>query len=1407
MRPELHSGELNVRPEGTDTDSTRTAELPVAFVVLPELVTVPLGPEGETLQVAVSDTEGFLGWDGRPFGRDGLVTASKGDKYRLSSGPGGITASFESGEQVLDLPNGGSVTLQQRAEGDWRIGEDRVQSGHRHIEGGHEHVFELSGGRWRVAQYAVSLAEPAMDRVPAIETSVSPTGIAVDASGNVFIAEGDRYVVRVLDQAGLISTVVRNRDQYDKPTKLALDGAGNLYVAFRRTVVKYDAIGLQTGAESWTRVAGTGTFAYGHSGDGGPATEAKFRYISALTIDTAGNLYIADQDGSGWESVVRRVDTNGIISTVAGNRGYGGKFGRGDGGPATDAALGPVSALSVDATGNLYIGGGNRVRKVDTGGIITTFVGGGDSGVDRIGVPATQIRLDEVSALAVDAAGHFYVADYGRKQLMKIDTGGTITELRAASVLELATDAVGNLYVAKEANVLKIDPTGARTRIAGNRKWDERVFQDSRGARYATVAGGVVRTNPSGTSTSTFPSPYISDLAGAPVVDRVGNIYVVSEGRLLKINASGTYILATFPRHVLGGVALDAHDNFFVCGGTTSEHYPLRARLWTVYPVDGSYKVDAVLEQNLGSNYGGCSVDGAGRVSFRSFSGTSIFDHVTMEPLPGPMLTVVKLPGGGSIRLTKSDSGVWELGGESVHTGYLFVRGSTEYALLQLGEHWRVSRLRVPLGSSGENAEIEVLSDGTLVLEPSRIPLANGSQFTASNFDTYTLQVGSDDISATLVPQSQRVDLRGGGALRLSQSPSGDWRFGGTTIESGHKMSRNGWLHRIVRSQGRWQAITLGPAYSIRTVVGTTAVKEGVPATEASLSRPGGVAVDSIGNVFVADTRNHRIRRINAAGVINTVAGSGEAGYSGDGGLAIEARLFYPRAVAVDAAGNIYVADSANHRVRKVNRFGVITGIGGSYQRQWSYPTGVAVDIADSVYVAESDSVEVRRVDTAGLVSTVFDGGEVSYWGWGSQRNVIGVAVDDSANTYVVGGTGLKKVSPAGVTTTLGAGALFPDGVAVGAAGDIFVAHTWNGLVQEIDSEGTITTVAGGGTTSRGEGKPATSVKLLAPTGVAVDSAGSIYIAETWGNRVSKVDVAGTIKTLAGTGDPIGGWTGGPVGQARLFSPSSIAVNAARVASFTDERHVYKLDSSGVVNLVATVNIDPKGVAVDAAGNVYVADVGGRVSKMAPSGSTSVWEGDSSILGLALDLVGNLYVATGNLVRKIDVAGNVTTVAGGGVGGDASVAKDSQLFNPTALAVDSTGNVIYIVDKYDRRLSKVAAGRISTLFRVPRGEKIMAVGTDTSGSAYIAVGTEGSTANLYEPGGFIPSGAGNEIRKIGADGSVSVIAGAGKQGFNGDGDRATEADLSVAGLAVDGSGSVWFTDPVNRRIRMLQPKR
>jgi sugar lactone lactonase YvrE len=313
--------------------------------------------------------------------------------------------------------------------------------------------------------------------------------------------------------------------------------------------------------------------------------------------------------------------------------------------------------------------------------------------------------------------------------------------------------------------------------------------------------------------------------------------------------------------------------------------------------------------------------------------------------------------------------------------------------------------------------------------------------------------------------------------------------------------------------------------------------------TAAQLRFPRGVAVDSAGNVYIADADNHRIRKVTPGGVITTFAGTGVAGFSGDTGQATAAQLSTPYGVAVDAAGNVYIADLLNQRIRKVDPSGVITtyagtGVAGfsgdtgqATAAQISFPYGVAVDTAGNVYIAALGNQRVRKVDPTGIITTF-------------------------AGTGVPGFSGDTGQATAARLSS-------PVGVGADAAGNVYIADAVNNRVRKVDPTGIITTFAGTGVPGfAGDTGQATLAQLKVPTGVAVDAAGNVYIADRENSRVRRVDPSGVITTLAGTG-------------AFGFSGDTGQANLAQVAV-------------------------PWGVATDAAGNVYIGDNGNhRVRKVA----------------------------------------------------------------------------------------------------------------------------------------------------------------------------------------------------------------
>jgi sugar lactone lactonase YvrE len=338
-------------------------------------------------------------------------------------------------------------------------------------------------------------------------------------------------------------------------------------------------------------------------------------------------------------------------------------------------------------------------------------------------------------------------------------------------------------------------------------------------------------------------------------------------------------------------------------------------------------------------------------------------------------------------------------------------------------------------------------------------------------------------------------------------------------------------------------------AFTITTVAGTGNpgyAGDGGAATASQVNHPQGVVADALGNLFIADSQNARIREIKPDGTISTVAGTGQFGFSGDGGSALNAQLD-ASGVAVDAAGNLYIADGNNGRVRKVSANGTITTVAGTGQLTYSGDGGpaiaagigsvssIAVDSTGNLYIAAPLSARIRKVSVDGTITTVAGNGLSGYSGDG------GLATNASLNN--------------------------PFGVGLDSAGNIYIADSTNGRIRKVTPNGTITTVAGGQSFGNlGDGGPATSANLAFPEGMAVDVFGNLYIADTDNHRIRLVGIDGTIKTVAGTGNSAFSGDDGPATKADLNFPN--------------------------------------GVAVDTAGNVYVADsVNNRIRKLTPVSS------------------------------------------------------------------------------------------------------------------------------------------------------------------------------------------------------------
>ena len=568
--------------------------------------------------------------------------------------------------------------------------------------------------------------------------------------------------------------------------------------------------------------------------------------------------------------------------------------------------------------------------------------------------------------------------------------------------------------------------------------------------------------------------------------------------------------------------------------------------------------------------------------------------------------------------------------------------------------------------------------------------------------------------------------------------------------------------------------VALVPA--INTVAGNGTLGysgDGGPAISAELRYPFGVAVDSAGNLYIADTDNQRIRMVAAStGVISTVAGNGtgagtgSGGFSGDGGPATSAELYGPFGVAVDSAGNLYIADDGSQRIRKVTATtGIISTVAGDGTAGFSgdggpatsaelyNPNGVAVDAAGNLYIADYSNQRIRKVSAStGIISTVAGDGIGGYSGDG------GPATSAELND--------------------------PSGVAVDSAGNLYIADYGNNVIRDVAaSTGIISTVAGDGTAGySGDGGPATSAELSGPTDVALDGAGNVYIADYENGRIRKVSTnailpatavgststsqnifvqltaastisritvpkaqnnvqeftVGTVSgcSVGGTSNPVGTvcvvpitftpqYPGSRTGALTLYSSGSTILGTVDLTGTgTGPLGVFQPGTASVLNVGTPGGMDLStsfGVAVDGAGDVYIADTDNyRVVEVTPSGAASVLGTGSLTLtspfGVAVDGAGDVYIADSGNSRVVEVppSGAVSVLSTGSL----------TLNTPYGMAVDGAGD-IYIGDAYNNRVVEVAAGGVSSVLNVgaPGGLGLSdssGVAVDGAGDVYIS---------------------------------------------------------------------------------------
>ncbi|HMD61991.1 MAG TPA: immunoglobulin domain-containing protein, partial [Opitutaceae bacterium] len=656
--------------------------------------------------------------------------------------------------------------------------------------------------------------------------------------------------------------------------------------------------------------------------------------------------------------------------------------------------------------------------------------------------------------------------------------------------------------------------------------------------------------------------------------------------------------------------------------------------------------------------------------------------------------------------------------------------------------------------------------------------------------------------------------------------------------------------------------------YTVTTLAGTATVPGGVDGSGAAVRffNPLDVAVDSGGNVYVADQADDAIRKITPSGAVTTFAGVLGMPGSADG-TGAAARFRSPAAVATDASGNLFVTDTGNGTIRKiVLSTGAVTTIAGTAgvtgntdgtgpAAQFNSPQGLCADGSGNLYVADQINNSIRKVvvssgavttyaNTSGVAGSI-DGAPAS----ARFKSPTGISVDGSGTVFVAdtGNNTIRKIPSSGNTSTLagtagqrgstdatGAAARFyvPAGVAADSSGNVYVSDQGNNTIRKITSSGAVTTFSGVATVVGFVDGTGTAAQFYLPAGMAADSGGNVYVADSGNNTVRKLTPAAVVTTLAGT--PGSGNSDGTGPAAQFNLPSGVAVDGSGNVYVADLNNytIRKITPGGVVSTLAGTpgaagSADgtgaaarfyvPYDVAVDASGNLYVADTGNEtIRKITPGGVVTTLAGVAGTagstngtgagalftnpLGIAVDGSGNLYVSEqqNDDIRKIAPGGVVTTLAGtpGSVGSRDGTGSAAQFNLPAGVAVDGNGNV-YVGDYGNSTIRKITPAGVVTTLSGSAGISGSADGTGAAAQFYAPIGVAADASGNV----FVADQANDTIREITPAGVTTTLAGTPRRMGSSDGTGSGALFAVPYYIAVDGADNIYVSDAGNNTIR------
>ena len=867
------------------------------------------------------------------------------------------------------------------------------------------------------------------------------TGVAVDGSGNVYIADsGNNRILKETFSAGAYSeSVLEFPSSLSYPNAVAVDQAGNLFIVdtFAGRVLKE----APSGSGFTETIVATGLL------------DPK-----GVAIDASGNVYIADSIA---HTVLKETLSNGSYSesVIAGN------------------GLDHPYSVAVDADGSVFISdtGNNRVLKETLSG--NSYV---ESEIAN--------DLNGPSMLVTDGKGNVYIANTLSHEIVRLTRSGngygrtTLPITGLARPYGVAVDGSGNVYIADTDN--------------------DRVVKEAF-AETPTLEFGAIDAGSSS-------SPQVV------TVENIGNAGMLANGDGIEVPEGFTLVAGD-------GTPADCQSPALAVGASCNLNIAFAPESGGDFSGSQLLLIDNALNQNFSTQF--ITLNGTGNEAAPPPVATQLVFASSIPanfPLGSNLGTVTVNAEDGDSNLVASFEDNVELTIEDSDENVIYdeVVSATEgIAIFDLSETSfdTTGVYFIAATSSGLTAAedtFEVISASSAIVAgegmSGQSALFNSTAVGESSVKSVTLNItASITLSSITAGGDYEITNAGQCALDTALS-SGDSCT--VTVRFTPTAPGQRWFPLVVSDDAGIKysfglagfatgaAVSFPPGWASLFAGNGDAgyYGDGGPATEAALSWPQTLTRDGAGNFYIADSDNNVIRKIDANGIITTVAGNGDCDENGDGGPATSAALCEPSDVAVDAAGNLYITDYDNSVVRKVDINGVITRFAGTGQDSFSgdggpatsatlaYPTSLVADPNGDIFIADGDNLRIRKVDTRGIITTYAGNGDEAYYGDGEQ------AVDAAIG--------------------------YPWDVTIDSQGNIYVSDSSNDVVRKVDGEGRISTVAGTGESGYGgDNGPAIEAQLNMPAGLSVSSAGELFIADAFNCVVRKVDLQGLISTVAGS--------------------------------------------------------------------------------------------------------------------------------------------------------------------------------------------------------------------------------------------------------------------------------------------------